>query len=120
MASAGGRAGISRRTTKRENSNREENLVHAVVEWASVSEPSLLLLGEDLPRASSASKLKLDELKKEVPQTAFAFRGSRGRNIGYLKAKVQKDCVPLYKIMGIIIFSITCIFRSRGPPLLHA
>ena len=72
---------MNRRTTKRENSGGgEENLVHAMVEWASVSEPSLLLLGEDLPRAASASKLKLDELRKEVRlrYSSWVRRGGGG------------------------------------------
>lgn len=37
-----------------------------IMEWAEQAEPSLLSLGEDLPLAAAASKLSLDDLKKEV------------------------------------------------------
>lgn len=36
------------------------------MEWAENTEPSILSLGEDLPLAAEASKLGLDDLKKEV------------------------------------------------------
>lgn len=44
----------------------DENLVHTLLEWANKEEPGLLALSDDLPTASSASRLSLDDLKKEV------------------------------------------------------
>lgn len=51
------------------------------MEWASTYEPSLLSIGDDLPKASSASRLGLDDLKKEVRGERGMTRGSTGRDI---------------------------------------
>ncbi|CBN78210.1 conserved unknown protein [Ectocarpus siliculosus] len=57
-----------RRTTKRPFAGGgDDNLAHSIMEWAAKSEPSLLSLGEDLPLAAKASRLALDDLKKEGP-----------------------------------------------------
>lgn len=58
---------LGRRTTRRDSAGGgEDNLIHALLEWASTEEPSLLELGQDLPNVSSASRLSLDEINKEV------------------------------------------------------
>lgn len=56
-----------RRTKKRDIAGvGDDNLLHALLEWADKEEKSLLTLSEDLPTASRASRLCLDDLKKEV------------------------------------------------------
>lgn len=49
----------------------DDNLLHTLLEWARESEPSLLLLEEDLPSARGASRLSLEDLKKEVSCSAL-------------------------------------------------
>ena len=59
--------GRARRTVKRASAaGGDDNLAHALMEWAAEFEPDLLLLGEELPSITSASRLSLEELKKEV------------------------------------------------------
>ncbi|CAM9736463.1 unnamed protein product [Ectocarpus fasciculatus] len=72
-----------RRTTKRSFAGGgDDNLAHSIMEWAAKSEPSLLSLGEDLPLAAKASRLALDDLKKEVLAVA--------KNLGVLEAKLEE------------------------------
>ncbi|CAM9600608.1 unnamed protein product, partial [Ectocarpus sp. 8 AP-2014] len=74
---------VSRRTTKRSFAGGgDDNLAHSIMEWAAKSEPSLLALGEDLPLAAKASRLALDDLKKEVLAVA--------KNLGVLEAKLEE------------------------------
>ncbi|CAM9538856.1 unnamed protein product [Scytosiphon promiscuus] len=72
-----------RRTNKRALAGQgDDNLAHMIMEWAEKAEPSLLSLGEDLPLAAEASKLGLDDLKKEVLVIS--------KNIGVLAAKLKE------------------------------
>ncbi|CAN0459323.1 unnamed protein product, partial [Ectocarpus sp. 12 AP-2014] len=72
-----------RRTTKRAFAGGgDDNLAHSIMEWAAKSEPSLLSLGEDLPLAAKASRLSLDDLKKDVLSVA--------KNLGVLEAKLEE------------------------------
>lgn len=71
------RKSINRRFSKRPLAGSgDDNLAHAIMEWAAESEPSLLSLGDDLPRAAEASRQGLEDIKKKV-QTLERHRKSQ-------------------------------------------
>eukprot|EP00904_Undaria_pinnatifida_P003797 jgi/Undpi1/13418/HiC_scaffold_8.g03077.m1 len=66
--------GVGRTVKRASAGGGNDNLVHALTEWAAESEPDLLLLGSDLPTVASASRLSLEDLKKEVVSISKEFR----------------------------------------------